>query len=57
MVSCMILSTSINIFDKLIHKIFLELLNTIDYCVDGVLKPVFQTCDKEKGKVVFQLVF
>ena len=37
-------------------KKHLETFNTIDYCVDGIEKPVFQTCDKEKGKVVIQIV-
>ncbi|RNA20300.1 tRNA-dihydrouridine(20) synthase [NAD(P)+]-like [Brachionus plicatilis] len=32
-----------------------ELFNTIDYIVDGTEKPVFQTCHKEKDKVIFQV--
>jgi hypothetical protein len=23
--------------------------------MDGAVKPIFQTCDKEKGKIIFQL--
>jgi len=30
-------------------------LNTIDFCVDGVEKPIFRTNSLEKGKVVFQM--
>jgi hypothetical protein len=30
--------------------------NTIDYVVEGFKKAVFQTCEKERGKVVFQMV-
>lgn len=40
-----------------LHKIrILEVFNTIDFVVDGVKRPIFQTCEKEKGKIVFQLV-
>ena len=38
---------------KLIIK---AVTDTIEFCVPGLKKPVFQTCEKEKGKVVFQLV-
>ena len=31
-----------------------ETTNTIDYLIKGD-QPVFQTCEREKGKVVFQL--
>ena len=40
---------SIYFFDKDVFK-------TIDFVVEGFKKPVFQTSEKEKGKVVFQLV-
>ena len=33
-----------------------EITNTIDFMMDGYDKPVFQTSEKERGKVVFQLV-
>jgi hypothetical protein len=35
---------------------FNKTFNTIEYHVDGTQKPIFQTCEKEKGKVVFQIV-
>lgn len=38
-----------------VKRIQNDLFNTIDYHVAGTKKPVFQTCEKEKGKVVFQL--
>lgn len=46
---------------KLKKKIYTKLIikavtDTIEFCVPGLKKPVFQTCEKEKGKVVFQLV-
>lgn len=36
--------------------LILEFHNIIEYWVDGTQKPIFQTCEKEKGKVVFQMV-
>jgi hypothetical protein len=35
---------------------FNSTFNLIEYHVDGTKKPIFQTCEREKGKVVFQLV-
>ncbi|CAF1027287.1 unnamed protein product [Brachionus calyciflorus] len=32
-----------------------ELFKTIDFTVDGTEKPLFQTSEKEKGKVIFQI--
>jgi hypothetical protein len=43
-----------NILHHSIHC--LDVFNTIDYVVEGFKKAVFQTCEKEKGKVVFQMV-
>jgi hypothetical protein len=37
-------------------RTFNKTFNTIEYHVDGNQKPIFQTCEKEKDKVVFQMV-
>ena len=45
-----------NCWDKIFASNLIEQYGTIDFIHDHDSRPMFRTCEKEKGKVVFQMV-